>query len=232
MEDITSYVERYDPGFLGRIRGATPDEIDLVEQLAGHPLPPDYRRFLSAMGHDDDQLFSQPGIDTDITSIVSFYREDVTSGDNSVAEDCVVIAVGCAVIEQIYLECNGLGRVFEGCEGRKFSLWAESFNNFLHQNAYMSYRQRSLPHELVYTSTDLTNLSEDVREVVRSAGLRELDFSESVTICAESSSTTLAFRQMAGETAWVRVAGTDRAAVNDLSRALLGTCRAALKSIA
>jgi hypothetical protein len=62
----------------------------------------------------------------------------------------------------------------------------------------MAHRQRWLPHAVMYNSTDQTNLSEDVRAVVRSAGLLELDFSDSVTICAESSSATLAFRQITG----------------------------------
>ncbi|WP_438032693.1 SMI1/KNR4 family protein [Sorangium sp. So ce204] len=221
MEKIISYIEQHNPGFARRIRGATPDEIDSLEQTAGHPLPPDYRYFLSVMGHDDGQLFGQKGISTDVPSLLSFYRESVATGENSVPEDCIVIAVGCAVIEQVYLEHDGLGRVFEGGEGEKSSLWAKSFRNLLYQNAYMAHRQRWLPHAVMHNSTDQTNLSEDVRAVVRSAGLLELDFSDSVTICAESSSATLAFRQIAGETAWVRVAGMDEAAVNDVSRRLM-----------
>ncbi len=136
-------------------------------------------------------------------------------------DDCVVIATSGVAIEQLYLEREGLGRVFEGGDGQKTSLWAESLENLLYQLAYMRYRQRSLPYVHEYTSAGKASVSESVREVVRSVGLVETKFSGGAAICAELAGTTLAFSQMAGAPAWVRVAGVNGASVIDVSRQLV-----------
>src|SRR5688572_2087424 len=110
VKNIVSYIEQYELGFRGRIRGTRLDEIDLLEKAAGHFLPPDYRDFIATMGLDDGGLLSQPDIQTDVSSILSYYQDDVASGETSVPEDCIVIAVSRVVIEVLYLECDGLGR--------------------------------------------------------------------------------------------------------------------------
>ena len=78
--------------------------------------------------------------------------------------------------ELIYLEREGVGRVFEGDDGEKRLFWAASLENLLCQFAYMRHRQRSLPYVHEYTSAGKKmSASESVREVVCSAGLVETE---------------------------------------------------------
>lgn len=230
--NVVAYIEQYVPDFRRRIRGSTSDEIDTLEDAAGHQLPSEYRDFLATMGSDDDRLLSKQDIWTDPPHLLSFYRELVACGESSVPDDCVVIATSGVAIEQLYLEREGLGRVFEGGDGQKNSLWAESLESLLWQLAYMRYRQRSLPYVHEYTSAGKASVSESVREIVRSAGLIETEFSGGAALCAEFAGTTLAFRQIAGAPAWVRVAGVNGAGVIDVSRQLVEKSRGALRRLA
>lgn len=50
--ELESFLTRMDPGADARWRGADPETIERIEQLAGRPLPPCYRWFLARMGAD------------------------------------------------------------------------------------------------------------------------------------------------------------------------------------
>lgn len=233
MRKVVAYIERYVPDFRGRIRGSTVDEIVALEDAIGHRLPPEHRDYLAVMGNDDDSLLGKQDIWTDPASLLAFQRENVETGESSVPDDCVVIATSGIAIEQLYLEREGAGRVFEGGSGEKRLLWAASLESLLYQLAYMRYRERSLPYVHEYTSTGRRlSISESVREVVCSAGLVETEFSGGAAICAELAGTTVAFRQIVGEHAWLRVAGVNGARVIDLARQLVENSNGVLRRLA
>jgi hypothetical protein len=50
LRELIDFISRYDPEYPRKIRGATQEEIDRLEQLAGRTLPAVYREFLSYMG--------------------------------------------------------------------------------------------------------------------------------------------------------------------------------------
>ncbi|NMO21035.1 SMI1/KNR4 family protein [Pyxidicoccus fallax] len=62
------------PGLSEEWQGATPDEIERIEQLAGRPLPPFYRWFLSRMGKSMGKL-TYPGLDFSASRVLTCYAE-------------------------------------------------------------------------------------------------------------------------------------------------------------
>jgi hypothetical protein len=50
MDRLLDYVARFDPRFVGRIRGASESEIEGLQRLAGERLPGSYRDWLRRMG--------------------------------------------------------------------------------------------------------------------------------------------------------------------------------------
>jgi hypothetical protein len=68
------------PGLAGRWKGATPDEIAQLERIAGHPLPPFYRWFLSRMGQSMGPL-SNSTLDFSAQRILACYAEGLVEPD-------------------------------------------------------------------------------------------------------------------------------------------------------
>jgi hypothetical protein len=64
------------PGLAKKWRGATPDEVEQVERLAGRPLPPFYRWFLGRMGQSMGAL-TYPRYDFSAQGVLTAYAEEV-----------------------------------------------------------------------------------------------------------------------------------------------------------
>ena len=64
------------PGLAEQWQGATPDEIARIEQLAGRPLPPFYRWFLTRMGHGMGPL-AYPTLDFSAQRVIACYEEQL-----------------------------------------------------------------------------------------------------------------------------------------------------------
>lgn len=71
MED---FLLRVVPGLDAQWRGATPDEIAQIEALAGRPLPPFYRWFLTRMGQSMGPL-SYPRLDFSARRVLTCYAD-------------------------------------------------------------------------------------------------------------------------------------------------------------
>jgi hypothetical protein len=63
------------PGLAEQWKGATPDEIARIEQIAGRPLPPFYRWFLSRMGQSMGRL-AYPTLDFSAQRVLERYAEE------------------------------------------------------------------------------------------------------------------------------------------------------------
>jgi hypothetical protein len=71
MED---FLLRVVPGLAEQWKGSTPEEIAQIEELAGRPLPPFYRWFLTRMGQSMGPL-TYPRLDFSARSVLTCYAE-------------------------------------------------------------------------------------------------------------------------------------------------------------
>lgn len=72
-QTILNAIERFKPGFSTEIKGASEEEIAILEQTIGRPLPSEYREFLSLMGHGLSDL-NIATCDFDINTALSMYK--------------------------------------------------------------------------------------------------------------------------------------------------------------
>ena len=72
--EIEELLLRLMPDLADRWKGATEDEIERLETIAGRELPRFYRWFLLRMGHDPGPL-DYPTLDFSVPTILSAYEE-------------------------------------------------------------------------------------------------------------------------------------------------------------
>lgn len=72
LQDLIQLVERYEPRYSQKIRGATLEELQRLEQWVGRSLPACYREFLALMGKDMAGLEVE-GVHLEIDRITGFY---------------------------------------------------------------------------------------------------------------------------------------------------------------
>lgn len=75
MED---FLLRVVPGIAEHWQGSTPDEIAQIERIAGRPLPPFYRWFLSRMGQSMGPL-TYPRVDFSARRVLASYAENLVA---------------------------------------------------------------------------------------------------------------------------------------------------------
>lgn len=68
------------PGSLEKLEGATAEQIEKIERIAGRPLPNFYRWFLSRMGRSMGP-FTNPGLDYSASTIIDCYAEELFPPD-------------------------------------------------------------------------------------------------------------------------------------------------------
>ncbi|KYF69766.1 SMI1/KNR4 family protein [Sorangium cellulosum] len=206
MKSFIEYASRFDPVMPSRIRGATQEEIKKLESISGHTLPPDYRDYLALMGHGDDRIISGYGIRTDITNVILFYEENIATGEDSVPDDCIIIGIGGVSVEQIYLEHQRPGRVFDSADGQKHGMWSDSLEKLLHKQAYMRYRPKQLPCSASYATSNPRRAIDAARTEALRMGFEPQWFSDPITFCGEKSETVLIINQFEHQGLWLRVA--------------------------
>jgi len=102
LQEFISLVERYDPEFSRKIRGASPEEIRQLEELVGQSLPARYRDFLAQLGKDMGGLEIE-GVDLGIERIIRFYE----SGEWTPPSGYILLGVqGEDPCLDYYLECT------------------------------------------------------------------------------------------------------------------------------
>jgi hypothetical protein len=221
MRTFVDYAASFDPAFPSRIRGASPQEIADLEAEAGHPLPDAYRAFLSLMGHGADQLVGGAEVRTDVSELIEFYGENVASGEDQVPDDCIVIGVGGVAVEQVLLEYNHPGRVFEGDSGEKHSLWADSLEKLLYKRVYMRYRPKQLPFSGIFTSAVGDPMMDAALNAAILLGFAPQWFSDSISFCGEAPGAVLILNQFGGQGFSMRIAAKEREQVEVVSRSIV-----------
>jgi len=106
IQEFITLVERYDPDYSRKLRGASPEEIRDLEDLAGQPLPESYRAFLTRLGRDMGGLEVE-GVDFHIERILEFYK----SGDWPPPKGYILFAIQEDDPQMdYYLECTSPGQ--------------------------------------------------------------------------------------------------------------------------
>lgn len=204
MQDLVDFISSFDEGFAARIEGASPEEIERFERIAGGPLPPDYRAFLERMGRRDDALLVGDDVITDAETLTAYYEESLR-GEHDVPEDCIAFAISGLSIEQLFFEREPPHRVFQVGDGdaEKGDLWAASFRGFLFQEGFKRADRRI---RTVWTfSTDDAPRHDRAVELLDELGFERLWFSDDVTLCYQSAEERIFFRQIAGRHAYMRI---------------------------
>lgn len=76
ISEALPYMDEFVPGLLARFVGATPEQIQALEDEVEHELPETYREFLRVMGVDPGPLFwTMGGADTRIETLMAYYRD-------------------------------------------------------------------------------------------------------------------------------------------------------------
>src|SRR6185295_16715563 len=142
MEELLEYICRYRPQFREEIRGASEEEIAQLEQLVGHPLPHQYRRFLEVMGRNPG-TFSYSNDDAMTVGDIIYYYKEIQRGETKAPPDCVVIAWGGAeyLEQQLSLEYGApeSARVLVSSSEHILELYAASFEKLLFRRAFIQY---------------------------------------------------------------------------------------------
>lgn len=206
MHELLEYITSFDPGFASRIEGASAQEIERFEEVAGGPFPDDYRVFLELMGRRDDAILGSDDIITSAARLTDFYTEAIPSGELVLPKDCIAFAISGLSIEELFLDRNSPHRIFEGEGEGDETVWASSFRAFLYQQAFE--RSGRIHRSVVFFSLDASPRLEAAQRLLESLGLERLWFSDGVTLCYESSDTKVRVRQMAGRSARVDLSCT------------------------
>jgi hypothetical protein len=215
IEGFVAYATTLDPGFSRRIRGASPETIDVLEALAGAALPASYRAFLAAMGDEDGGLDLTFGGSTRVADVVAFYRKYVVSGRIVLPPGALLIGVGDPPVGDLMLVGRPTGEpaVCLWCDGELTGLHAETLGTLLHRTVFAMYRVQRFPHVALYAAREATPRRAAAAAAALEEGFEPLWFSDAVEFCGERAGGAVLLTQYEARELVVQIAGHDRAAV-------------------
>jgi len=200
IDDFIRYASQWNPAFMSGIRGATPEEVSRLEQLAGINLPAEYGEFLMRMGHESGKLGLDMDATADITDVIEFYEGCIGDTDFSFPASCVLLVTG-RIANDIYVEFSGEPRVVYVESGEVVGVHADSFTKFLYRCAFDSLRMPTLPHSASLTSSFAQvghkNVLNEGRRIAQDLGFTEEWFSDSIEVCGTSADSCIAITQFA-----------------------------------
>ncbi len=219
LKPFLDYVTQYAPDFVNRIQGASTQQINELERLAGRLLPESHRDFLAHMGEDDGGLNLTFDGTTKIGEILEYYRDEVITGNYPLPPNTILLGIGGVSISEIVLDCSSPGdppvMFTDGDETA--GVFAGSLKALLYNTAFNKFRLAQFPFEAFYSCsyddtghTDLTKLMPDV---AHECGLTTLWFSDQVSCCAEKSDAGFSLTQYHHQGVSARIAATDRSEV-------------------
>jgi len=197
MEHFIQYVSQFEPDFASRIRGASEEEIDTLERLAGLRLPPIYRTFLSRMGH------ASGGIDiafegtTRITEVIDYYQNSVRTGKARVPPNSLIIGIGSPPTEDVALQL-GSDRAcpaFLASEGELLQLLADSLETLLFRVAFATFRMKLFHAGGTYRNNSAARQRELADAVAVEIGYQRQWFSDSIEFCGERRDSAIIINQ-------------------------------------
>ncbi len=222
METLLQYILAFEPTFTSKIHGADRAEIEIVEQLIGHPLPTQYMSYLSYMGHSNGNLLPFQSQTTDITTIIDTYRDMVASGDWGIPRDCILIGGDIFPSQELALRDNQNPEPSVWVIELEFYVYyyAASLEGLLWRNAFMKYPLKSLPH-YGYWIVRQKSLLETAKNLVTELGFQELWFSDKVVYCGERADALIAIEQFDGGGCHIYLSTELRSNFNNLGEKLV-----------
>ena len=197
MKKFIKYVLSFEPDFLEKVEGATPEEIETLERTIGFPLPQQYKEFLLLMGKNTANFkFVAGEAKSNINEVREFYEEIRTHGD-PIPENYVVIAVGNYMHSICILRGGRQDRVMLLLYFEKIvSYVAENLEIMLLKMAFKIYNFPSFPHRRNYA--DARNKEKRLllaENIAKELGFQILWFSDAVEICGERDNAVISIFQ-------------------------------------
>ena len=226
MDEFLEYITRYVPQFPEMIRGATAEEIATLESLAGLPLPPFYKEFLSRMGKNSGGISLGFQTDTNILELIEYYRTRHDKKLRPIPPDCIAIAINGYDFDVCLQHRPRSEAPVVATEGRTIYLvLAESLKKMLFQLVFQDFEVASFPCSREYSATNKQALSyavankrlmrEAVREIAAELGFKAQWFSDAYTFCAARGECRVLIKQYDEQGMLVRVGGRLRKEVDD-----------------
>jgi hypothetical protein len=212
VQALVQFVSQYDPAFSDRIRGATDEEIDVLEGLVGRPLPASYRDFLRMMGHSDGDLDLAFDGTTDILDVIDYYREFAEGEVFPPPAGCILIGTGDPAAGDVYLQGTGPEEpaVLLGVDGRIQQTYGDSWPKVIHRRAFIKYELERLSFSCFYADPEMRDLVTLAREAAAEQGFEALWFSDSVAYCARRGRVVLIVERYQRSRGTLKVAGETR----------------------
>jgi hypothetical protein len=222
MEELLEFISRYRPQFAREIRGATEEEIVQLEELAGEPLPPQYRSFLEIMGADPGP-FSFSNDDAMTVADITYYYRERQRGETKSPPDCVVIAWGGTEYEEQQLSLEqgpaATSRVLVSSDEQILELYADSFEKLLFRRAFVQYPLLLSSSRGVYTGHAIEHQVEIAADIARADAFREHWFSDHVAFCGEREDGALVLcDQLEGRSLTLTLTATRRSIIKEAAK--------------
>jgi hypothetical protein len=212
MQDLLSYISATDPSFVSRIRGARAEEIQELESTVRMKLPPDYREFLSQMGHEDGGLRIGNDSSTRLRDIKGYYADVLADDDwnDMIPSDCIVIAYSGVRTPELSLEFLGTAQhVIFSSGPKKLGECAESLEKLLFRSAFSNVHRRLAPHSAIYEAKSDVISVDDAAAVATRLGFAREWFSDRVCYCGVRGGSQLFFQRILGRPLWLRVSAPE-----------------------
>ena len=182
--ELEALLVRIAPDIAKQWKPATPEQIAEMETIAGRPLPPFYRWFLSRMGQDNGRI-SQPFVDFNVGKVLEYYREGEVPRDGRL----LLIGIDEDDVGQAHPFYDLLMPVRDDCLVGNMELpeegvdpdtlyprpQSETFREMIASGAFFRWRVRKFAHQCtgMAAAEDGDPVAERLKQVMQQAGFTE-----------------------------------------------------------
>lgn len=223
MQSFIPFANALEPGFSGRIEGATTQEIQDFEKLVGQALPPHYRAFLTAMGHATGGLRLAWECDTDVREVMDFYREEMETGMLALPPDCILIGVGGIITEEVGLDMAANDEdppVILVNGGRSTGRLADGLRQLLYRQAFIQWAARKFAYRRQVIGEQVHPIIDTAETLLGHEGITSESFSDSIALCAQRTDLVLFLVQYEGDKPSAVISGAQPNTVDQLAAKL------------
>lgn len=223
MNDLVAYISMFDPTYPSRIEGATAEELNQLERLAGRALPSDYRAFASLLGHNDGGLRIGGDSSTDVRELIAYYSDLHAEGslDEMIPDDGIVIAYSGVGTPELCLDTSlPQGRVIYSQGRARLGSCAESLSKLAFRAAFSNFRRKRSVVSFIYEAASDAVSMDLVSSAARQLGFTAEWFSDGICQCQSRGETLLLFQRIMGRPVWLRMSSRDERELERLGRAL------------
>jgi hypothetical protein len=218
------YVTRYAPNFPLSIEGASPKEIDQLQEVIGRTLPESYRQFLYLMGKGSAWInlgrdHNTAGT-TDIREVTRAYQKYINTRSHRIPSNCIAISV----LGPDFDVCLDLGiasdepRVVISEGFTVYEEYAETLNQLLFRTAFVHYQPSRWMYHARFRSTVNGQVKQQALSLAASTGFSELWFSDRNAFCGERPTASICLRKYEHDALVATIAGQTADEVSGLGQ--------------